>query len=617
MELEEVFPYDSFRMGQRELTESVYRACKNKRRLAVEAMSGFGKTSSVLAGALLAADEDNRRIIYACRTKRQVFRVMEEIGRIQGKFPLRAVQLFAKTDYCLLKETSRFKVNEESFRWYCSFNTTNNLCSYFLNVTLVQKKVNELVNKLGERALTHSEFLDAARAIHVCPYELARIGLATSRIIVTTYHYFLDETARSLLLSISGWRPSETIVVVDEAHNLREFLKDNRTRHLSIMDVSRAERDASELFLGNISTFLRELGETLRKLTSQTGWRVDRNSLLQEITSSHDKSWLPNLALELSTCSGIGWQTVSTGKNLPTSIMKVGMFLRELLSPAPRTCLVKSEDTLSLVQTDPSSEFRRLISGYNSLVLLSATINPFDLFLKSIGLQEGTLVHRTLPNQKFRVRTIVDTGTTTRFKMRTSSTYQRIASKVAAVCKATQGSVGIFVPSYVMLDALKPFLLQTVLGHELLAEKRDLGNSEAEELINSFKSKRGSVLLAVQGARFSEGEDFPGGQMDASIVIGLSLPPPSPIMYAEFSESELGRHDTYLLVSLLPAMRKAIQSAGRHMRSPDKKGMVFLLDSRFARPELMEMMPDWLKDDLLKGDFEPKQIESMAREFFS
>ena len=89
--------------------------------------------------------------------------------------------------------------------------------------------------------------------------------------------------------------------------------------------------------------------------------------------------------------------------------------------------------------------------------------------------------------------------------------------------------------------------------------------------MNTFKSNRGCVLLAVQGGRFSEGEDFPGDEMDVSIVVGLSLPPPSPTMYAEYKQMEANqfdKHQAYMVLSLLPALRKAIQSAGRHVRDP-------------------------------------------------
>ena len=57
-------------------------------------------------------------------------------------------------------------------------------------------------------------------------------------------------------------------------------------------------------------------------------------------------------------------------------------------------------------------------------------------------------------------------------------------------------------------------------------------NQESDEMMSTFKSNHECILLAVQGGRFSEGEDFPGDDMAMSIVVGLPLPPPSPTMYA-------------------------------------------------------------------------------------
>src|SRR5438477_341619 len=75
-------------------------------RFVAEAMSGFGKTAAVLAGSMSAASEDGLDIIYVCRTKRQVFRVLEELDRFSGRLPVRAASLFSKYDYCLLRQRS-------------------------------------------------------------------------------------------------------------------------------------------------------------------------------------------------------------------------------------------------------------------------------------------------------------------------------------------------------------------------------------------------------------------------------------------------------------------------------------------------------------------------------
>jgi len=112
---EQIFPYPSFREGQRELAESVYLACKNGERLVAEAMSGFGKTAAVLAGSIAAADEEGLQILYVCRTKRQVLRVIEELNRFAATYPVRAASLFSKYDYCL-KRLTGFHVSPETFK---------------------------------------------------------------------------------------------------------------------------------------------------------------------------------------------------------------------------------------------------------------------------------------------------------------------------------------------------------------------------------------------------------------------------------------------------------------------------------------------------------------------
>ena len=105
--------------------------------------------------------------------------------------------------------------------------------------------------------------------------------------------------------------------------------------------------------------------------------------------------------------------------------------------------------------------------------------------------------------------------------------------------------------------------------------------------------------------------------MDASVIVGLSLPPPSPALYAEYSYlKRSGPNDSYVTISLLPALRKAFQAAGRHLRNPGKRGMVFLLDSRFASRAVLELTPSWLTQDMVTGDYSDEEIEKMTKEFF-
>ena len=266
-----------------------------------------------------------------------------------------------------------------------------------------------------------SELVKKGTELHVCPYEVGRLSLARSKIIVTTYHYLLDLDSRSIL--VTGERPLDKIVaVIDEAHNIREFLSGNSTTTLSLSDIRDCVRDSRSLFLPRIASAISEIGDRVAQLcTKSDAWLLGKRSFVTAITGGHPKDWLSDLVFELSTNSAVAWYSVATQRNLPVSIIKLGNFLSALLSSldSEDMALVKSDSSLFLTDTRPAKRFAAATAGLRSVILLSATINPPSLFLRSIGLDESsTVVHSATTGYKFRIRTVIDEGVTTRFKMR-------------------------------------------------------------------------------------------------------------------------------------------------------------------------------------------------------
>ena len=44
---------------------------------------------------------------------------------------------------------------------------------------------------------------------------------------------------------------------------------------------------------------------------------------------------------------------------------------------------------------------------------------------------------------------------------------------------------------------------------------------------------------------------------------------------------------------LVPALQKVVQAAGRVLRSPEDRGWLWLMDDRYARAEVLELLPRW------------------------
>ena len=616
MGIEGRFAYDSFRPGQKELAQRVYEACLEGDCLVAEAMSGFGKTAAVLTGALSAAEETGCKVVYACRTKRQIGRVVEEVGRLQARHPFKAASMLSKFDYCLLRRQRA--IPQESFGWYCTFNVSNNLCSYFLNVSLTEE-FHRLASDVLSATPRHADLVRRSETAHICPYEVARLAMTQAGVAIVPYQYAFDPRSAPLLFDRSSLDRRKTMLVVDEAHNLRDFFRGLSSAVLSTQQVKGAVREARALLMEEAASSLEALQATLDRVVAEhSGWLLDKDSLLGRIREERGAPWLQNLAFELSASAGAAWGSVVYERRLPSLILRVGDFLARL-SSSGASILVKWEDNFGLVDPDPVKSVSEYLKSFRSSVLLSATVSPSAVFARSVGLRpEEVQSYHASVEPLVVVRTAVDTGTSTRYKLRTPEMFTKIADRVAAVIDATSSAVGVFAPSYAVLDPIFEMVSKRVADRNMVSEAPGLSNDQAQDVFDSFRSGQDSVLFAVQGGRFSEGEDFDGGAMGSVVVVGLALPPPSPMMYAEYvCLKQMGEQESYLMLSRLPALRRAFQAAGRHVRSPGKRGLVFLLDERFGSGASRELMPSWLKRDLLVGDLSPDAIESFSREFWT
>ena len=56
-------------------------------------------------------------------------------------------------------------------------------------------------------------------------------------------------------------------------------------------------------------------------------------------------------------------------------------------------------------------------------------------------------------------------------------------------------------------------------------------------------------------------------------------------------QAEFGAGHNYAY--LYPGIRKVVQAAGRVIRGPGDQGSVHLIDDRFARPEVLRLLPAW------------------------
>lgn len=180
--------------------------------------------------------------------------------------------------------------------------------------------------------------------------------------------------------------------------------------------------------------------------------------------------------------------------------------------------------------------------------------------------------------------------------------YNKIIKRIKEVVQNTPANIGIFTASFEVLESLLTQGLEKVVDKPLFCEHRGMSSRENEKMVSEFKAyanRGGAVLLGVQGGRSSEGVDYPGDQMNSVVIVGVSYAEPTPKVKAQISYFEkcfpgFGREYAYVL----PAMKRASQTAGRPIRTLEDKGAMIFLDYRFATIYCRRFLPLWIRNNL-------------------
>ena len=116
---------------------------------------------------------------------------------------------------------------------------------------------------------------------------------------------------------------------------------------------------------------------------------------------------------------------------------------------------------------------------------------------------------------------------------------------------------------------------------------------ERDAFLARFSDDSCGIGFAVLGGLFAEGVDLPGRRLVGAFVATLGLPPPNAVNEALRSRMETDFGAGYAYTYLYPGIQRVVQAAGRVIRTEQDRGIVYLLDDRFARTEVRRLLPRW------------------------
>ena len=605
------FPF-SYREGQKKLTRDVYLTILRGRQLFIQAPTGTGKTLSCVFPAVKAMGEGLAEHIFYL-TARTITRTAASAAFDQLRekgLRLKSIVLTAKEKICPMDET------------LCDPDHCPYAKGHF-------DRVNDAVyDQITRRdRFDREDILSAAKEYMVCPFEFSLDIASWMDAVIGDYNYAFHPRAKLKRFFGEGVK-GEYLFLVDEAHNLVDRGREMYSASIVKEDILALNRLVKGKFpklsraLSRVNTALlaykKELettGEAYRVLDGPGAFPVQILGLYGAMDET---------LKEMRDHPG-AWSEELSGAVLDL-YFEAGSFL-DTVDVLDENYVVYTERTsggefvFRLLCANPAANLKNCFDRGRSSILFSATMLPIDYFKEMLGTKESYAVYADSCFDAGRLRVLTAADVSTRYTRRDEKSFSRIAEYILRMVSARSGNYMVFFSSYKMLeDTASYFDLICPKDVKIIRQSSRMSEEEREAFLAAFDEpeqgalRRGGMIgFCVMGSFFGEGIDLRGERLIGVMVVGPGLP-------MVCSEQEILKgwfdrrgEDGFRLAYQCPGMNKVLQAAGRVIRTEEDRGVVILVDERFAQARYRQMFPrEWAGASLCRIT----ELDGMLRRFW-
>ncbi len=634
-----LFPHDEIRDIQHDLIAQISDALETGKSLIAHAPTGLGKTAAALAPALTYAIKHKKTVFFLTSRHTQHKIAIDTLKQIKKKHEadFSVCDIIGKKHMCLQPGVQTLYSGE--FSEYCKNLREEEKCDFYNNTYSKSKKSElsvrgkKVLNDLSVRGTSDThEVIEACRTENeeLCPYEISQKLAAKASVIIADYFYIFDPFIQSAFFKRINLELEDCIIIVDEAHNLPERIRNLMSERLSIQRLDRAIKEAKKYKYDETTHILKEIKDKIFKISLDLSTNEpekliakdlfikkvneidDYDKIVEDLTFIGDeirkdqkRSYIASIA-ELMT----QWK----------GFMDKDSFLSKTAEEWEKAfiCYTKKgfneEDTAVCSRClDPSVLTSDVMNSVHSVIMMSGTLNPTSMYRDLLGFKQSNVIEKEYESpfpEKNRLCMIIP-ETSTKYTARSEEQFKRIAEIASDAGNSIKGNLAIFFPSYFLLEQIGKYM-KTLYEKTLFMENPKMSSEEKHSMIERFKGYKesGAGLLAVASGSYGEGIDLPGDFLKGVIIVGLPLQKPDLETKELINYYDAKFNKGWDYGYLFPAFNKTLQNAGRCIRSKDDKGVIIFLDERYGWSNYYRCFP---KDMKLKVT---KEYKAELVEFF-
>lgn len=565
------FPFKDYRQGQREMAVAVYRTIEEGKKIYIQAPTGIGKTMSTIFPALKTLSEGFSEKIFYLTAKtitRQSPLKAYEILRAEG-LRLKTLVITSKEKICLNEEV---KCNPRD-------------CKYAKgHFDRVNGGIQDIFKE--EDLFSREIILDYARKHNICPFEFSLDLANFSDLIICDYNYLFDPQV--MLKRFFDSNKTDYVFLVDEVHNLVDRARSMYSAQIidrELVEVLDEFKEQGPIFraLNKLINIMDSLWEKLKVETEyyQEDYLDELFNPLKRLLSQLDK-----YLVESKDSQGYD-QVLELYFNL-LNYIRISDYYDEHFYTSFESN--KDGHVIKLNCIDPSYLIRKSLNKGRASIMFSATLSPMDYYRDLLG-GNGRDYHMILqsPFPRENLQVLIASNISTKYRHRQYS-YLKIVEYIEAFVGARKGNYLIFFPSYNYMERVYDIFLERNRDIDSILQERNMTELEREEFLNEFNGKN-IVGFAVMGGIFSEGIDLVGDRLIGAVIVGVGMPMISfennmiKDYYDQYFSSGFDYSYTY------PGMNKVLQAAGRVIRREEDRGVILLIDTRYASYKYRDLFP--------------------------